>query len=190
MPSHSNDPPDLDPTPQQLEDRITFLVHTVAARIAVVGNRHFRAHDLNHYSARILVLLLQHEELRSGELVDLLVLPQSTISSQLQALHAKRLIRRRRSRRDNRSVILTLTPQGMELARDCDGLSLRVHHALLDDMSEREQSDGFAFLRKVNARLLDLQTQAIHPFHEPAQLQGMTDTEFVVVSVARKVGKP
>jgi len=190
MPSHSSAPPDLDPTPQQLEDRITFLVHTVAARIAAVGNRHFRAHDLNHYSARILVLLQQHEELRAGELVDLLVLPQSTISSQLQALHAKRLIRRRRSRRDNRSVILTLTPAGMELARDCDGLSLRVHHALLDDMSEREQSDGFAFLRKVNARLLDLQTQAIHPFHEPAQLQRMADAEVVVGPLTRKVRKP
>lgn len=182
MPSHSSAPPEPDLTPRQLEDRITFLVHTVSARIAAVGNRHFRAHDLNHYSARILVLLLQHEELRAGELVDLMVLPQSTISSQLQALHAKRLIRRRRSRRDNRSVILTLTTAGLELARDCDGLSLRVHHALLDDMSEREKSVGFAFLRKVNERLLDLQTQALHPFHGPAQLQRMADAEAVAVA--------
>ena len=57
-----------------MEDRLTFLVHTVGVRIASVGNRHFRAHDLNHFSARILVLLLQHEELRAGELVELMVL--------------------------------------------------------------------------------------------------------------------
>ncbi len=190
MPSQSSAPPQPDPTPQQLEERITFLVHTVAARIAAVGNRHFRAHDLNHYSARILVLLLQHEELRAGELVDLLVLPQSTISSQLQALHAKRLIRRRRSRRDNRSVILTLTPVGLELARDCDGLSLRVHHALLDDMSEREKNVGIAFLRKVNARLLDLQTQELHPFHGPAQLRRMADAEGVAGTLTRKDKNP
>jgi DNA-binding MarR family transcriptional regulator len=186
MPTHSSAPPELDPTPQQLEDRITFLVHTVAARIAAVGNRHFRAHDLNHYSARILVLLLQHEELRAGELVDMLVLPQSTISSQLQALHAKRLIRRRRSRQDTRSVILTLTPAGLELARDCNGLSLRVHHALLDDMSEQEKNAGIAFLRKVNAGLLELQTQALHPFHGPAQLQRMTEADDANGPVTRK----
>ena len=100
-----------------LQERVTFLVHTVHSRIGLIGNRHFRAHDLNHYSARILVLLLEYEELRTGELVDLMVLPQSTISSQLQALHARRLVRRRRSRKDNRSVMVTLTPAGAELAR-------------------------------------------------------------------------
>ncbi len=154
-----------------LENRLTFLVHTLGARIAAVGNRHFRAHDLNHFSARILVLLLQHDELRAGELVDLMVLPQSTISSQLQALHAKRLIRRRRSRKDNRSVIVTLTPAGLGLARDCDGLSLRVHQALLDDTSDREKKVAFDFLRKVNARLLELEQQDLYPFRSPAQLE-------------------
>jgi len=156
-----------------MEDRVTFLVHMVSARIASVGNRHFRAHDLNHFSARILVLLLQHEELRAGELVELMVLPQSTISSQLQALHAKRLIRRRRSRKDNRSVILTLTPEGRELAHDCDGLSRRVHHALLDDIGERERRAGLDFLRKVNTRLLAMEQQELYPFRAPAQLHAL-----------------
>jgi DNA-binding MarR family transcriptional regulator len=173
----STEPQPVEPIPTALEDRLTFLVHSVAARIASVGNRHFRAHDLNHYSARILVLLLQHEELRAGELVELMILPQSTISSQLQALHGKRLIRRRRSRRDNRSVILTLTPAGVELARDCDGLSLRVHHALLDDISEREKKIAFGFLRKVNTRLLSLESQDLYPFHGPAQLEKMAGAE-------------
>jgi DNA-binding MarR family transcriptional regulator len=154
-----------------MEDRLTFLVHRVSARIASIGNRHFRAHELNHFSARILVLLLQSEELRAGELVELMVLPQSTISSQLQALHGKRLIRRRRSRKDSRSVILTLTPEGLELARDCDGLSLRVHHALLDDLTEREKRGGLDFLRKLNARLLEMEQQDLYPFRAPAQLQ-------------------
>jgi len=51
-----------------LEQRLSFLVHAIHARIGAIGNRHFRAHDLNQYSARILVLLLEHEELRTGEL--------------------------------------------------------------------------------------------------------------------------
>lgn len=157
-----------------LENRLTFLVHAVGARIAAVGNRHFRAHDLNHFSARILVLLLQYDELRAGELVELMVLPQSTISSQLQALHAKRLIRRRRSRIDNRSVIVTLTPAGQELARDCDGLSLLVNQALLEDVSDKEKKVAFAFLRKVNASLLELEQQELYPFHRPAQLEQLS----------------
>ena len=162
-----------------LAERVTFLVHTIHSRIGLIGNRHFRAHDLNHYSARILVLLLEHEELRTGELVDLMVLPQSTISSQLQALHAKRLVRRRRSRKDNRSVMVTLTPAGEELARDCNGLSLHVHGALLDGVSAREAKVGLAFLNKVNAQLLALQSQdrVLYPFHGPGQLRQLNSTE-------------
>ena len=159
-----------------LADRLTFLVHVASARVATIGNRHFREHDLNHFSARILVLLLEKHELRTGELGDLMVLPQSTISSQLQGLHKKRLIRRRRSRQDNRSVMVTLTPAGLELARDCNELSLRVHEAMLRDIPAREQAVGFAFLRKINERLLALESQDLYPFHGPEQLQTLAST--------------
>ena len=165
--------PAADPAAPEMAQRVTFLVHRVSARIATIGNRHFLEHDLNHFSARILVLLLEREELRTGELVDLMVLPQSTISSQLQALHKKRLIRRRRSRQDNRSVILTLTAAGIELARDCNELSLRVHAATLRDIPEREQQIAFAFLRKIDERLAELEKQAVYAFHDPEQLQAL-----------------
>lgn len=156
-----------------LTERLTFLIHTAGARIANIGNRHFREHDLNHYSARILVMLLEHQELRTGELVERMVLPQSTISSQLQALHKKRLIRRRRSRQDNRAVIVSLTPAGLELARDCDALSLRVHAQMIAGLGEREQSQGFAFLGKINDRLVELEQRDPTPFHAVAQLRAL-----------------
>lgn len=157
----------------EMAQRVTFLVHRVSARLVMVGNRHFRAHDLNHFSARILVLLLEKEELRTGELVDLMVLPQSTISSQLQGLHKKRLIRRRRSRQDNRSVIVSLTEAGRELARDCNGLSLRVHEALLRDVSAGDRAIAFAFLRKIDEQLAELEQQDLYPFHPPEELQAL-----------------
>ena len=158
-----------------LAERLTFLVHTASARIANVGNRHFREHDLNHFSARILVMLLEQGELRTGELVERMVLPQSTISSQLQVLHKKRLIRRRRSRQDNRAVIVSLTPAGTELARDCNLLSLRVHDAMIHGVSERERKSGFAFLRKINTHLMALEQQDLVAFHGVAQLQALAD---------------
>ncbi len=164
---------EVPPEPGQppLTERLTFLVHTAGARIANIGNRHFRDHDLNHFSARILVMLLEHRELRTGDLVERMVLPQSTISSQLQALHKKRLIRRRRSRQDNRSVNVTLTPAGIELARDCDALSVRVHEEVIAGIGEREREQGFAFLRKINERLVALERQDLYPFHGTDQLE-------------------
>ena len=174
--------------PVALADRLTFLVHVASARVATIGNRHFREHDLNHFSARILVLLLEKKELRTGELGELMVLPQSTISSQLQGLHKKRLIRRRRSRQDNRTVMVTLTPAGLELARDCNELSLRVHEAMLLDIPAREQAVAFGFLRKINDRLLVLESQDLYPFHGPEQLQQLASDEQPVR--ARKRSSP
>lgn len=158
---------------------MSYLVHTLHSHIAQIGNRHFRAHDLNHYSARILILLLEHEELRTGELVDMMVLPQSTISSQLQMLHAKRLVRRRRSRKDSRTVMVTLTPAGEALARDCDLLSQRVNDMLLQGVTTTEAESGLAFMHRLQQRLLAIEAQAepLVAFHRPDQLtQGIGAT--------------
>ena len=191
MPSRTKPPKPLATPAPPLAERVTFLVHTIHSRIGLIGNRHFRAHDLNHYSARILVLLLEHEELRTGELVDLMVLPQSTISSQLQALHAKRLVRRRRSRKDNRSVMVTLTPAGEELARDCNGLSLRVNEQVLQGISPREAKIGLAFMHKVQQRLLQLEAQdaALYPFHGPGQLERLNAGQAVPRARPARRGK-
>jgi len=160
-----------------ISTRLSFLIHTISARIALLGNHHFRAHGLNHYSARMLVLLLEREALRPGELVELLVLPQSTISSQLQMLQKKGLVRRRRSRTDNRSVVVTLTPAGQELARDCNGLSLRANTDMLAGVSGAEVQQAFDFLHKVNDTLATLQPQTLFTFHDPSELRALVERE-------------
>ena len=168
-----------------ITERLSFLIHMISARIANLGNRHFREHDLNHFSARILVLLLEKTELRIGELVGLMVLPQSTISSQLQALQKRGLVRRRRSRQDNRSVMVTLTPAGLELARDCNELSLRANTAMLAGLPQAARDEAFQFLRQVEERLVTLEQQNLYPFHGPAQLEALAGLE-----PARRVRAP
>src|SRR6478735_8327365 len=108
------------PAPTPASRRLTLQVHRLSARIAKVANPLFRVHDLDQVSSRILVLLLERGEMRVGELVDYMVLPQSTISHQLQRLEKRKLLRRRRARDDNRSVAVSLTQRGLEVARQCN----------------------------------------------------------------------
>lgn len=149
-----------------LEERLSFLFHRIAARVATIGNQHFRKHNLNHYSARILVLLLEHRELRTGEMVDLMLLPQSTISTQLLALHKRRLISRRRSRQDNRSVIVSLTEHGKTVAQDCDVLSVLVQNELTAQFSPTRLRDGYNFLRRIDQRLAEIERESLHQFSD------------------------
>lgn len=118
--------------------RVSFQVHRVNAKLAQVANRLFRAQKLDLISSRILVFLLERGEMRVGDLVELMVLPQSTISHQLQRLDKRKLLRRRRMREDNRSVAVVLTPLGREVAQACNDLSKDVYQRLVENLSEED----------------------------------------------------
>jgi DNA-binding MarR family transcriptional regulator len=118
--------------------RFTFQIHKLSAKIAQVANSLFRIHHLDQVSSRILVLLLEQEQMHVGDLVEAMVLPQSTISHQLQRLEKRNLLRRRRAHRDNRLVAVTLTRKGAAIARQCDQLSLAVHRHIIQGLSEAE----------------------------------------------------
>jgi DNA-binding MarR family transcriptional regulator len=138
--------------------RLTFQVHQLSAKIAQVANPLFRIHHLDQVSSRILVLLLERGEMHVGQLVEEMVLPQSTISHQLQRLEKRNLLRRRRAHRDNRLVAVTLTRKGAAIARQCDQLSLAVHRHIIQDLSEAESARLTALIAKAFSAL-----EAFHP---------------------------
>ena len=149
-----------------VEARISFLAHQINARIAQVSNQLFRRHDIDVYSSRILVILLEQREVRIGRLVETMVLPQSTISHQIQRLEKRGLVRRRRTREDNRAVAVTLTPKGVAIAQECNGLSRAVYGAMTETFTPGEIEELRAKLRKLFAALTafgEAQTAAAAP---------------------------
>jgi MarR family transcriptional regulator, organic hydroperoxide resistance regulator len=128
-----------------LEARATFLVHRINAQILQICNPVMARHDLDLYSSRILVALGERGTMKVGALVELMALPQSTISHQLKRLEKLGYLMRARSEKDNRSVEVTLTPRGLELAGICDRMSDAVLGPVLAALS-REESETLARL--------------------------------------------
>lgn len=120
--------------PPPIEERVSFLIHRVNAQLARVCNPFFARYDLDLYSSRILVAVLEKERLKVGELVELMALPQSTISHQLRRLDKQGLIRRDRLHDDNRSVVVSLTGKGKGLADACNRLSEQIYNAMIEDI--------------------------------------------------------
>jgi DNA-binding MarR family transcriptional regulator len=139
-------------------DRLTFAIHVISSRVSQLGQALFKPHRINHFAARILVLLYKRGEMRIGELVDDLVLSQSTISSQLQIMERKGLVTRRRLASDSRVVCIALTTKGQPLARACDDLSLRVNQEMLDALGDPQRSEIFRSLLQINERLAQMQS--------------------------------
>ncbi|MEO1105541.1 MAG: MarR family transcriptional regulator [Devosia sp.] len=125
------------PLPDIIE-RVTFKLHRVNAKVAQMCNPVFAEHDIDIISSRILALILERERLGVGDLVELMVLPQSTISHQLKRLDKRGLITRRRRDTDNRAVDVTLTEEGRRVAEDCQRLSELIYRRVTAGLDQSE----------------------------------------------------
>ena len=59
-----------------LNDRISFLMHRIEAKLELICNPYFRRYDVALHNSRMLVLLTETGSVRVGDLVGRMVLPQ------------------------------------------------------------------------------------------------------------------
>jgi len=142
-----------------IKDRISFLMHRVDAQLVVVCNPHFRHLNVVLHNSRMLSILLEAGQARVADLVNSMVLPQSTISHQLRELEKRELISRRPAVNDSRSTIVKLTPKGKRLAEQCNALSVEVYQAMVEGLSRSEIEQLRAQLRNMFERLEKLRVQ-------------------------------
>lgn len=126
---------DKDP---RLEERVTFLTHRINARLQQVSHPVISPYGLDLYSSRILFALAENGPMKVGQLVDLMALPQSTISHQLKRMEKSGLLIRTRSETDNRSVEVRTTEQGRAATRVCTALSDAIIERLNDEFDAGE----------------------------------------------------
>lgn len=138
---------------RKLEDRVSFLTHRINARLQQICNPVIAPYDLDLYSSRIIVALAEKQSMKVGELVDLMALPQSTMSHQLKRLEKSGYVLRTRSNLDNRTVLITLTPKGTEVAETCNRLSDLILSRVSLELSEEEIQVLSALLQRVFASL-------------------------------------
>lgn len=139
-----------------LEERATFLIHRFNAKLSQACQPVFAAYELDLYSSRILVALTQHGMLSVGALVELMALPQSTISHQLKRLDRIGYIERTRSRTDNRSVEVRLTDTGRQVAETCNQLSREIYLAAVATFSDAEIEVLSGLLKRMYVNLPEL----------------------------------
>ena len=119
---------------EAFDARLTFLVYRVTAKLTLVANRLFRQHGLDIYSSRILLLLVDTGERTVRDLIEIMALPQSTISHQVLRLEKQGLITRKRVAEDNRVVLVALTEAGRTAASAVDAFSRRINAAMIADL--------------------------------------------------------
>jgi DNA-binding MarR family transcriptional regulator len=113
-----------------LHHTLPFLIYRIATTVSAWVNQKFQGLGLNVYSARVLILLHLDGEHSVGDLALQSSLEQSTLSHILIRLEKNGLLNRTRQPSDNRSVLVTLTPEGKVLAKKC-WRAVQTHDSML-----------------------------------------------------------
>jgi DNA-binding MarR family transcriptional regulator len=120
----------------------------------LAGLNNLTARDLTDLAitpqtARALVVLLQHGELRCALMARLLGLEATALSHLLRAMSREQLIVRNRVDNDNRAVEVALTAQGARMARSCQTLALAHERQLLEGLAPGELAELQRILNKL-----------------------------------------
>jgi DNA-binding MarR family transcriptional regulator len=132
-----------------LENRVSFLTHRINARLQQLSNPILAPLQLDLYSSRIIVALAERGPMKVGQLVDLMALPQSTMSHQLKRMEKDGYVQRTRSDLDNRTVVITLTDKGATVSETCNKWSDQVITSISQELSDVEIELVSSLLQRV-----------------------------------------
>jgi DNA-binding MarR family transcriptional regulator len=118
---------------------VPFLMHQIASQVMASVNRYARAYGLKFEGVRVLYRLMAKDGRAIGDLARLTGIELSTLSRVVSRMEARGLVRRVRSEKDAREVIVFLTPKGRALAQQERPVYFRDYEkVLLAGMSPRE----------------------------------------------------
>ena len=114
------------------------------------------AHQMRHHAdakggqGRILGLLLRRESITQRELQELLGVQAGSLSEILSKLEAGGLISRAPNEADRRGMDITLTEEGIRVAKESEAYRRQRREALFQALSEEEKLNLAALLEKLN----------------------------------------
>ena len=141
--------------------RPTFIVHRLNAELARICNPLFRRLGVDLITARILAVLLEQGRVYVGDVVDLMALPQSTVSHQIKRLEGAGLVNRQADKTDNRAYFVSLTRKGRDVAVQCSQISATIYAEVFKDVDEATVFELIDHLEGMEARLKSLTASSL-----------------------------
>ncbi|MBR2067175.1 MAG: MarR family transcriptional regulator, partial [Solobacterium sp.] len=105
----------------RLDNQLCFPLYAVARKITAKYTPYFKELDITYTQYIVLMVLWENEDKETsvGELCRRLYLDSGTLTPLLKKMEDKNLLIRKRSKEDERSVLITLTDKGIELKEKC-----------------------------------------------------------------------
>jgi DNA-binding MarR family transcriptional regulator len=141
-----------------IETYVPTLITRLALRMIQRAKRPFRNYHLTIPKYRVLLAVSAHPKIRVGKLAELTRIEAPTLSRVLVIMASDGLIRRERSKTDDRSVEISLTPRGKLMYEKTLPWAHETQDGLLRGLSPRQVETLRTALRQMYKNLDDADT--------------------------------
>lgn len=143
-----NERPDIDPSPMAVIGRLVRLNAIISNELQQV----FSQYELNLGEFDVLATLLRSGKpyaLMPNNLFKSLMLSSGAMTNRIDRLESKKLVVRRPDSTDRRSIIVSLTPEGLDLINIVISHHVNKGSELLSGLSKDEQETIAGLLKKL-----------------------------------------
>jgi DNA-binding MarR family transcriptional regulator len=137
-----------------LENQLCFPLYAASRLTTKVYSHYLNELNITYPQYLVMLVLWQHQEQSVNEIGERLMLESNTLTPLLKRLESKELLTRKRSRSDERSVIVSLTEKGDKLKKQASSIPDKLMDSFEDTtISESEISAFKETLLKLVATL-------------------------------------
>lgn len=142
-----------------LENQLCFPLYAASRLTTKIYMPFLRELDLTYPQYLVLLVLWQHPEQTVNEIGNKLMLESNTLTPLLKRLEQKKLIQRTRSQRDERSVLVSLTPEGTSLREKAIAIPDQIIASFQDQSISQEEGIAFRETLKKLLTVLEEKTR-------------------------------
>ena len=122
-----------------LENQLCFPLYAASRLTTKIYAPYLKKLDITYPQYLVLMILWEHNSQSVGEIGSQLFLESNTLTPLLKRLEQKRIIQRKRSDKDERTVIISLTKAGQDLKLKASAIPEKIMGSFRDDhISEKE----------------------------------------------------
>jgi len=135
-----------------------FRILSIADSLLKAASKFYgQRFGINNSELRVLIILLEEQPLTIGELSRRGQIDKAWVSRSIASLLERGLVTRKAHPTDNRMLLISLTPSGIELTKSIDPIARDRHLQLVSGLSPKETLKIIDILEKNAADLLNAQ---------------------------------
>lgn len=126
-----------------LENQLCFPLYAASRLTTKIYTPFLNELDITYPQYLVLMILWQHPEQYVNEIGKKLLLESNTLTPLLKRMEQKNLIQRTRSQSDERSVVITLTENGLSLREKALSIPGKIADSFQDESISKEEVVAF-----------------------------------------------